>query len=240
MNTRINPAAVAANLLSNAPKQIDADRNFSHGVGAAKTMVDEGRGAPTVALTIINNTSKQRVLVLGRNSLYARDEEFLNAVGGDTLITDGEVFEEAGEIIEVISDDADRTIDMFLRYAEKASLRIVGVNMASYTKDGLPDVGNFAVSLKTSWVSPFRKPVDNFLPLRKFNNNQSTSPQFADVNLVKEGFLTMISAEHSLMITVKPQTKLNLTFTIGAQDSRPQFAYRAFQAADRTLKPFRG
>ncbi len=241
---RMNATLVAEKLVANRPKQIDLDRVFSHGPGGAKTMIDEGRNGDSLSLTIENSldTKPQVVVAFGslRNSQYADLASLLAAIGADCLIDDGEILKVADHgMVTVTSNDPGRKVGDVIRYAAVSPFRFTQASLESRLRDGSPDTSNYTTTMKSVWVSPFRKPTEDFLQLRQFQSNKSTSPQFADIDFLKENFKAMVSNEHFLVMIVKQNTALTMTLNVGAQHSSAQYAYRAFKAADETLSILR-
>lgn len=237
----LSAMTVAQKLVQNASKEIDLGREFSQGPGAAKTFIDEERNAPSVSFSIANETANDRVIVLGsiNNSIYGSDAELLAAVDGNLLLDDGVLETRGGHDVTATSNDPGRTIAQMLRYASNSPFRFTSVALRSSKTNGAVDDSNFTGKIKTVFVSPWQKPVDNFLNLRKFQSNRANSPQFADINFLEEGFNVILSPENFALITVKAGTVLDLTFSVGMQLSSAQRAYRAFKAADQVLAPIR-
>lgn len=236
----MNPVNVARELAVNAPKAIDLDRNFSHGIGAAKTFIEEGRGAPSISFAIANATAVDVKIIIGKPeaSDFGRSA-LLSLLGADTALNDGVIFSSGGNDVTVTCNDPGRNVASLMNYSGNTPFRFLSASLDSAKTDGSVDTSNYSVQLKSAWVSPFQKPVEKMLGLRQFQTNQSTAVQFVDVNFVKQGFLAMVSKEHFLVLTVKAGTVLTATLTVGAQLSLPQRAYRAYNNADETLNQYR-
>lgn len=237
----MNALDVARELAAKAPKAIDLDRNFSHGIGAAKTFIDEGRGAPSISFSIKNETSEDVSIILGKPeaSDFGRSA-LLTLLGAQTALNDGVIYTAGGNDVTVTCNDPGRNVASLMNYSGNTPFRFLSASLDSAKVGGGVDTSNYSSQIKSAWVSPFQKPKEIMLGLRQFQTNQSTAVQFVDVNFVKVGFLAMVSKEHFLVITVKAGTELTATMLVGAQLSLPQRAYRAFNAADATLKPFKG
>lgn len=235
-----NALEVARQLATQAPKAIDLDRNFSHGIGAAKTFIEEGRGAPSISLSIENATVVDVSILIGKPeaSDFGRSA-LLSLLGADTALNDGVIFTSGANDVTVTCNDPGRNVASLMNYSGNTPLRFLSASLDSSKVAGGIDTSNYSGQIKAAWVSPFQKPVEKMLGLRKFQTNQSTAVQFVDVNFVKEGFLAMLSKEHFLVLTVKAGTVLTATLTVGAQLSLPQRAYRAYNNADETLNPLR-
>jgi len=238
MNSRALDVAQA--LVATKSKEMDLDRSFSHGIGAAKTFIEEGRGAPSISFSIANATTKDVAILIGKPeaSDFGRSA-LLTLLGADTALSDGVIYTDSGEDVTVTCNDPGRNVASLMNYSGNTPFRFLSASLDSTKIAGGIDTSNYSSQVKSAWVSPFQKPKEIMLGLRQFQTNQSTAVQFVDVNFVRQGFLAMVSKEHFLVITVKAGTVLTATMTIGAQLSLPQRAYRAYNEADKTLAPLR-
>lgn len=239
MNTQIN--AVAAALKEKASKEMDFDRMMSFGQGSkAKNFIAEGLGAPSISFTIANETSKDVSIIIGHPTVNIYGLSKLKAVlGADAVLNDGVIYTDGGDNVTVTCNDPGREVASLINYSSLTPLRFTSVSFDSSKVAGGVDTLNYSGQLKSAWITPFAKPTEDFHPFRKYNDNKSTSVQFVDINFIKEGFLAMISSEHFLILTVKAGTILTQTWSIGAQLSLPQLAYRKFKAADGILNKLR-
>lgn len=235
--------SVAQDLVINNPKAIDLDRMYSHGPRGAKTFIDEERGTITRSITLRNNAaSTDMVLAFGNlaNSIYADIDEAAAALSIDKMVTDGTIATvETDKTITGASNDAGFTIAQLVKYIGMNPTRIVSVRMESTNLSGSDDTTNYAQSIKTAWVSPFVKPIEENLDLARFASVDRFQKRYMNVNFLKEGFPVILSAEHFFAITLKRSTILNLTFEIGFQDSAAQRFYRQIKKADSTLGALR-
>lgn len=236
-----NINAVARALVEKAPKEMDMDRMFSFGQQSnAKNFIGEGLGAPSLSFTISNETAKDVSIIIGHPTVNIYGLTKLKEVlGADTVLNDGVIYSDGVENVTVTCNDPGRNVASLINYSSLTPLRFVAASFDSAKVDGGVDTLNYSGQIKSAWISPFQKPVENFLPLRKYNNNKSTSVQFVDINFISEGFMAMISSEHFLVLTVKAGTTLTQTWTIGAQLSLPQLAFRAYNKADGILGKLR-
>ena len=219
---------------------IDVKREFSS-QGGAKTFVDEENGARNISFEVENNTSDDAIIVFGnaQRSIYGSVAEALSALNvrnNGHFIADGILRTTPDGDLTAKSVDQGRSINEMITYTGNAPTRIVALSIQSALIDGSPDVTNLTGQIRQSWTSPFENTKDRYLPLRKYQNNQSNSPQFADVNFKNDGFEVIWSNEHFFMLTVKKGTRLNLTFSVGMQDSRPQRFHRAIRKADEVVR----
>lgn len=237
----MSPAEIARELATKAPREIDLQRDLSHGIGAAKTMIDEGRGAPSVSFSIKNETTEDVAIVIGKPeaSDFGRTA-LLTLLGAQTALNDGVIYTAGGKDVTVTSNDPGRNVASLMNYSGNTPFRFLSASLDSSKVAGGIDTSNYSSQIKSAWVSPFQKPKEIMLGLRQFQTNQSTAVQFVDINFVKVGFLAMLSKEHFLVITVKAGTELTATFLVGAQLSLAQRAYRAYNAADSVLKGLKG
>jgi hypothetical protein len=239
----VNATEVAKELVMNKPKVIDIDRFYSHGPGGAKTFIDEERGSINASMTLTNNAASTDVVIAIGNvtdSIYADAAEAIAALGADYLLSDGTIATvETDKDITAVSNDADRTIDQLIKYIGKNPTRIVRLDLESTDLSGNADTSNYAQSIKSAWTSPFVKPVEKFLQLRKFQSGNKFQPQFAEVNFLKEGFEVILSNEHFFVFTLKASTEFTMTWEIGMQDSKAQRFYRQVKAADSALANLR-
>lgn len=233
----------ALELVKFSPKVVDIDRVYSHGPGGANSFVNEAQKAIDVSWTLTNPSSGTTVVLAIGNlseSMYADLAEAKAALGFDYMIKDGVIATvESDKEIVGASNNAGRTIDQLLKYIGKNPTRVTRLSLESYGADNAADTSNYAQSLKTAWVSPFRKPVEDELDLRRFQSGGKFQPRFLEIDFTKEGFPVVWSNEHFFLIRLRPGTSLNLTMGIGMQDSAPQRMFRQVSQVDRTLAPLR-
>lgn len=239
MNTQIN--AVAAALKEKASKEMDFDRMMSFGQNSkAKNFIAEGIGSPSISFTIANETKKDVSIIIGHPTVNIYGlSKLLEVLGADAVLNDGVIYTDGTDEVTVTCNDPGRNVASLINYSSLTPLRFTAVSFDSSKVGGGVDSLNYSGQIKSAWISPFAKPVEDFLPLRKYNNNKSTSVQFVDINFIQEGFLAMISSEHFLILTVKAGTTLTQTWSVGGQLSLPQLAYRKFNAADAILNKLR-
>lgn len=241
----MNPEAInlAKNLVATKPKTIDVDRHYSHGKNGVKNFVGEQNSALTMSLSVASAAASTSVsFAIGSlaNSIYKDNAEAIAALGVDAIIDDGAFHTvETDKDITATSNDSGRTIAQMIKYIANNPTRIASVAIQSQTSAGAADVSNYTASIAQIFVSPFHTPEKSYLPLRKFQSNRANSPEFADVNFLKQNWPVIWSSEHFTVFTIKPGTTLNFTFTIGMQDSSAQRLYRQVKDVDRTLMPYR-
>jgi len=234
---------IAGALVREKAREIDLGRKFSH--PHAKTFVDEKRGATTFSFSIENKLGKDVVIAIAsaRNTQFDNIPVMLSAIGADALLTDGIVLQDPQVVtkaVTITSNDAGRLIAPVMSYIAETPTRMIDLSMASYSTDtGAPAPSNYGAKIKSVFVSPWIKPVENYLDLRKTQTNQSTAPQFAHVDFIKEGFPSVISNEAFMLVTVKKDTVLELAYSVGFQYSKAQEFYRRVKSADKTLAPLR-
>lgn len=236
--------SLAKDLVLNHGKEMDLERNYSHGKGGAKNFIAEQQGGKTVSFTISNAAASTNVAVaIGSlsDSIYADNAEAIAALGVQCIIGDGTILTvETDKNIVGTSNDAGRTIAQLMKYIGRNATRITGVHLQSQTAAGAAETSNYNGSIAQVWTSPFDTPDKEYLPLRKFQSNRSNSPEFADIDFIKEGRTIIWSAEHFTVFTINAGTTMTFTFNIGMQDSAPQRLYRNAKKADRVLAPYRG
>jgi hypothetical protein len=233
---------VATKLVTNKAREIDLHRSLSFGQNGGKTMIDEGRGAPEVSFTIENPTTKDVAIGFGVTglSLFKTEADLLAALNADVLLNDGVIYTEGANDVTVESNTTGTTVFSFLKYAGFSPLRLVSASFESAKlSNGAPETSNFSQNVKSVWISPFEKPVEKKLNLRKFQSNKSTAVQFVDVDFVSEGFSPILSNEHHFVLLVKKDTRLTVTLKVGAQLSQAQAFFRKINAADAVLSPLR-
>lgn len=248
-NIKLTPVATlpametAKQLVLNSSKEIDLNREFSSGLsGGPKTFISEHQNSISSSFSIDNSTAVDVTIVLGHlnNSQFDDAGQLVAACDGTALADDGIVYSSGGKDVTMTSNDPGRTIGQMLRYASNSPFRFTKLSLHSKLTSGTPDTSNYDASLKTVFVSPWQKPQDNYLNLRQFMTNIANSPQFADIDFLKEGFPMMLSSENFICIKVKAGTILNVTLGVGMQMSLAQKAYRAYKQADELLGAFRG
>ncbi|MCH2226012.1 MAG: hypothetical protein MK066_14685, partial [Crocinitomicaceae bacterium] len=165
-------------------------------------------------------------------------EALLQAVGADVLLSDGKILTGAsdGEEVRVVSNDSNRNIDNAIRFMAVSPTKFTSLSMQSSLIDGTPESKNYTTQMKSVFVSPWQKSIDQYLNLRGTQNNQANSPQFAEIDFVAKGFQALISNENFLLFTVKKGTILDLTFSIGHSSSMAQEFYRASKGFDKLAK----
>lgn len=237
-------------LLASNATTIDAQRHYSMGPNGAKTLLDEKDKARQVSLTITNSDTADKAIVFGvpRHTIFTdvdgtpRMADFLEAVGADFVLTDGILEVGAGDatLLEAVSNDSGRTIAQLMEHAAHAPLRLTEMNLqSSNATDNTPDSTAFTTSLKTVWVSPFKKPVEDTFSLRKLQTNKSTATQFGHIDFIGQQFPVILSRENFLVMIVKAKTALSLTIGAGVEDSAPQRMYRAIQKSDSLVGKMR-
>ncbi len=220
---------------------LDADaRFFSFGKGGAKNFLGEPVNPVTVSFAIENQTAQNAPVIIGNvaRSIFPNETEAKTKLGAVAVLKDGVLFTDAnGKEVIATSHDSGRTLLGFMKYVGSTPTRIVRMHINSEKIDGTPDTTNLTSSIKTAWASPFESSIEEAdLPLRKFQNANQNSPNLAEVDFQKEMFPVVLSNETFFVLNVKPNTRLNVTFTVGAQLSLAQKTWRQAKAVDRTFR----
>jgi len=235
--------SIAEALVRTKSKEIDLARKFSSGRGGAKTFIDEEVNAKTMSFAIKNTMPTDIRILIGSaaNTQFKAEQALLDAVGADMMIADGSIAAGgAGEEVVVTSNDSGRSLNEAIRFFSNSPTRMVSLDMqSSLEATGAPESKNYTSKIKSVFVSPWEKPIEDYLNLRKTQSNVASSPQFASVNFIKEGFKAIVSNENFLVVTVKSGTVLDFTFGVGMQYSKAQEFFRAIKSADTALAPLR-
>ena len=231
--------AIADVLVRTKRKELDIDRKFSGGKGGAKTFLDEERKTQELSFSIENHQATAVSIAIGdyRASQFSHSKaDFNTALGVTAQIADGDIAVDAVGNKVTVTSSTSNSVTAAVNYMGKTPTRFTGLKMIS-TKlaDGAPAPENYNGSLKFVFLSPWKKPTEDFLPLRNTQSNASVSPQFGEVNFIKEGKNALVSDENFMVVKVEAGTRLDLTFLVGMQYSKAQEFYRAVKMADETL-----
>lgn len=225
----------ARELVMNEPKALDLERKYSH--KSAKNFLDEQMGTHELSFTVENASKDDVVVCFGSilNSQFATEAQLLDALSANALLKDGVIYTDSADgKCTVSSDDSNRSINEAIRYISNTPTRMVKVHLDSSTvAENRADTSNYSAKMKTTFVSPWEKPQDEYISLRTTQSNRANSPQFAEVNFIEIGKKAIVSNENFLMFTVKAGTKLSMTWDVGKQYSKAQEFYRAIKDADR-------
>lgn len=221
---------------------LDLSRVFSGGKDGAKTFLDEEANAIDVSIQINNASDTDVKIVFGgvNHSMYGSAAALVTALGATAVADDGVVFSSTGDCT-ITSLDSGRKVAHMMNYAGQNPFRLTRMALNStLISDGSADTTNYSGSLKTVFASPWLSTLnEDYLQLRKFQNSRTVSPQYADINFLKERFKVALSSENFLIVTVKAGTKLTMTNGIGMQLSLAQYAHREMKKADSYAEPIR-
>jgi hypothetical protein len=233
--------------------KLDLGKNLSYGVqNSASNLIDEKAKVDKLAWEIKNSTSEAHYLVLsglydnGKNTtIFDSVANMLSNVVPNVPVAtvwafkDGVLLDDEGSggELRVSSKTPGRKINQFLNYVSQSPTRVTHLRLKSVTIAGAQDLGNLDNEIKTMFFSPFAQPVEKQLPLAPLvKTNSNFSPNIMDVNFVDEAFPVILSNEHFLILQVNAGTILNITASIGAQDSRAQRHWRTIKNADDILR----
>lgn len=233
--------------------KLDLGKRLSYGVqNSASNLIDERVKVDKLSWEISNGTDEAQFLVISslynnarNNTMFSTVAEMLAAcvpgvpTGNVWAFQQGKIAEPAvGKVLNVSSKTPGRQINQFLNYLNTVPTRVTAMRLKSVNKaDGQADLGNLDNEIKSMFFSPLAQPVEKQLPLSplvKTNNN--FSPNILDVDFVDEAFPLILSNEHFTVIQVNAGTVLNLTVSVGAQDSAPQRHWRTIKDADNILR----
>lgn len=234
-------------------EKLDLTKRLSYGVqNSATNLIDERAKADKLSWEIANGTSEAKYLVISslfnnarNNTIFDTVSEMLEACvpGVDAsnvwAFKEGLIATEAGTggTLKAVSKTPGRKINHFLNYLNTVPTRITKMRLKSVNRDNTPDLGNYDNEIKTIFFSPLAQPVEEQLSLSalvKTNNN--FSPNILDVDFVDEAFEMILSNEHFVVIQINSNTVLNMTVSVGAQDSAPQRHWRTLKDADNILR----
>lgn len=232
-------------------EKLDLAKRLSYGVNkSAHNLIDERAKAEPISIEISNKTPDTQFLVL--SSLYngsknatifnTVSEMLAKAVPGVSVsnvwaLQNGKITGTLPDTLDVASKTTGREVNQLLNYIAFAPTRITKLRVKSTTVAGAPDLGNLDNQIKTIFFSPFAQPVENqlaFSPLVQTNNN--FSPNILDINLIDEAFPLILSNEHFTILQINAGTVLNITLSIGAQDSPAQRHWRTMKNADDIIR----
>lgn len=225
-------------------KTLDAiDRNLSFG---SKTdiinLVDEDPKAKSISFTFANTSAANTVITLApmissgsalNPSLYNTKTELLAAAGAGALAYDGAL------VTDVTCTALDGiTMDRLIRHFAKNPTRITKLTLkSSIASTGAKDTTNFDNKIRTIFMNPFEDNVSRDLPLVSLQKGElNFNPDMMKVDLIDLGFPVVLSSEHLLNLQVNADTKLTVTFHIGAFDSDAQRFWRNIRKADNVIR----
>ena len=140
------------------------------------------------------------------------------------------------EIMTISSLNRDQSIGLLASELNNTPLQIIGMSMRSFNKTtGSGEDSNYSNTVSHYNVSSLRQTRYSDLNLGDFQNSKDVTTSILKVDFLKNNFIAPVSQNDLVAFQVNAGTRIDVTFHIGARDSREERFFRDISSGTEML-----
>lgn len=204
-------------IMSYEGNDIDDDLDFGGRVVGGFSSEDQTGQSFTFTLENQGSTPLDRVIALNPGQFDAEADLVTAGYPAAGILRDGQVV--PGATVgtnDVVATPANpkRTIDAFLKFAYKNSLRITGMTIQS------DDPDQFNTNLDTYVYSPFRDLGSDYIRIEDYYDPDQFSSKKVEMNLLASGHAFQFDDQSIVLMKLLKGRKVTITFHVGAVNNQ--------------------
>lgn len=138
--------------------------------------------------------------------------------------------------VTVASTNPNQDLSLLATSLNDTPIQIKGINMRSFDASGNPENSNYGNTISIHNLNAYRPSKQTgLINLADYQSSKDFSTEILKIDLLKHNIVVGVSQEDVIGLVVNPGTRLDITFNIGARDSRPERFHRDIKEGTQLL-----